>query len=110
MDKKSMKPDITFYRRFAADILSDKKTITIRNKMESHFCPGEHLRVGYEDNNDIFCAIEVISVVPVAPCDLTTTHARQENMSLAELQSVISQIYPGEQQLYVITFRRLDKY
>jgi uncharacterized protein YqfB (UPF0267 family) len=32
-----MKPDITFYRRFAADILSDKKTITIRDKTESHF-------------------------------------------------------------------------
>ncbi|KEA51526.1 valyl-tRNA synthetase [Mangrovibacter sp. MFB070] len=104
-----MKPDITFYRRFAADILSDKKTITIRNQAESHFNPGEKLRVGYEDNNDIFCTIEVISVVSVAPGDLTNDHARQENMSLAELQAVISQIYPGEQQLYVISFRRIDE-
>lgn len=104
-----MKPDITFYRRFAADILSDKKIITIRDKTESHFHPGEQLRVGYEDDSDIFCTIEVISVVPVAPGNLTNDHARQENMSLAELQDVISQIYPGEQQLYVISFRRIDE-
>jgi uncharacterized protein YqfB (UPF0267 family) len=47
--------------------------------------------------------------VPVAPGNLTNDHARQENMSLAELQDVISQIYPGEQQLYVISFRRIDE-
>jgi len=29
--------DITFYQRFEADILAGHKTITIRDKSESHF-------------------------------------------------------------------------
>jgi N4-acetylcytidine amidohydrolase len=29
--------DITFYQRFEADILAGRKTITIRDKSESHF-------------------------------------------------------------------------
>ncbi|MCG2879477.1 ASCH domain-containing protein, partial [Obesumbacterium proteus] len=45
-----MKREITFYRRFEADILSGKKTITIRDSSESHFEKGELLSVSrYED-------------------------------------------------------------
>ena len=38
--------DITFYQRFEADILAGRKTITIRDKSESHFKAGGILRVG----------------------------------------------------------------
>ena len=33
--------DITFYQRFEADILARRKTITIRDKSESHFKAGD---------------------------------------------------------------------
>ena len=43
--------DITFYQRFEADILAGRKTITIRDKSESHFKAGDILRVGrFEDD------------------------------------------------------------
>jgi uncharacterized protein YqfB (UPF0267 family) len=46
--------DITFYQRFEADILAGRKTITIRDKSESHFKAGDILRVGrFEDNTII---------------------------------------------------------
>ena len=35
--------DITFYQRFEADILAGRKTITIRDKSESHFKAGDIL-------------------------------------------------------------------
>lgn len=37
--------DIAFYQRFEADILAGRKTITIRDKSESHFKAGDILRV-----------------------------------------------------------------
>lgn len=40
-----MNREITFFRRFEADILADRKTITIRDSSESDFRPGDPARV-----------------------------------------------------------------
>lgn len=97
--------DITFYQRFEADILAGRKTITIRDDSESHFKAGDILRVGRFEDNQYFCTIEVLSVSPITLDELTELHAKQENMSLAELKEVIKAIYPSEVQFYVINFR-----
>ena len=96
--------DITFYQRFEADILAGRKTITIRDKSESHFKAGDILRVGRFEDNQYFCKIEVLSVSPITLDELTEQHATQENMSLAELKEVIRDIYPIEELFYVIRF------
>ena len=97
--------DITFYQRFEADILSGRKTITIRDKSESHFKAGDILRVGRFEDNQYFCTIEVLSVLPIMLDNLTEQHAAQENMSLSELKEVIREIYPSEERFYVIRFK-----
>ena len=97
--------DITFYQRFEADILSGRKTITIRDKSESHFKVGDILRVGRFENNQYFCTIEVLSVSPITFDELTEQHAAQENMSLAELKEVIKAIYPSEDKFVLINFK-----
>ena len=96
--------DITFYQRFQADILAGCKTITIRDKSESHFKAGDILRVGRFEDNQYFCTIEVLNVSPITFDELTEQHAAQENMSLAELKKVIRAIYPNEKQFFVIEF------
>ena len=96
--------DITFYQRFEVDILAGRKTITIRDKSESHFKAGDILRVGRFEDNQYFCTIEVLSVSPITLDELTEQHATQENMSLAELKEVIRDIYPIEELFYVIRF------
>ena len=96
--------DITFYQRFEADILSGRKTITIRDKSESHFKAGDILRVGRFEDNQYFCTIEVLSVSPITLDELTEQHAKQENMSLVELKEVIGTIYPNEERFYLIDF------
>ena len=97
--------DITFYQRFEADILAGRKTITIRDKSESHFKAGDILRVGRFEDNQYFCTIEVLSVSPIALDELTEQHAKQENMSLAELKEVIKAIYPSEDKFVLINFK-----
>ena len=97
--------DITFYQRFEADILAGRKTITIREKSESHFKAGDILRVGRFEDNQYFCTIEVLSVLPITLDELTEQHAIQENMSLAELKEVIRGIYPSENKFYIIHFK-----
>ena len=97
--------DITFYQRFEADILAGCKTITIRDKSESHFKAGDILRVGRFEDNQYFCTIEVLSVLPITLDELTEQHAIQENMSLAELKEVIRGIYPSENKFYIIHFK-----
>ena len=59
-----MSIDMTFWRRFAPDILSGKKTITIRDKHESAFAPGDVLRVGYDDDGQYFCTLVIECVTP----------------------------------------------
>ena len=97
--------DINFYQRFEADILTGRKTITIRDKSESHFKAGDILRVGRFEDNQYFCTIEVLGVSPITLDELTEQHAKQENMSLAELKEVIKAIYPSEGKFVLINFK-----
>ena len=99
--------DITFYQRFEADILAGHKTITIRDKSESHFKAGDILRVGRFEDNQYSCTIEVLSVSPITLDELTEQHAKQENMGLDELKEVIRGIYPNRVIFYLIKFRML---
>lgn len=101
-----MSREITFFRRFEADILAGRKTITIRDSSESDFHPEETLRVCRNEDGVFFCHIKVKSVTPVTLDALTERHAEQENMSLDELKKVIKTIYPGLEQFYVIEFSR----
>ena len=97
--------DITFYQRFEADILAGRKTITIRDKSESHFKVGDILRVGRFEDNQYFCTIEVLSVWPITLDKLTEQHAKQENMTLVELKEVIRDIYPDKKEFYILEFK-----
>lgn len=99
-----MSNDITFFRRFQDDIISGRKTITLRDASESHFIVGQCLRTGCYEDDRYFCTIKVISVTAVSLSDLDNHHARQENMTLEQLKQVIADIYPGEQALWEIAF------
>ena len=101
--------DITFYQRFEADILAGRKTISIRDKPESHFKTGDILRVGRFEDTQYFCTIEVLSVSPITLDELTEQHAKQENMGLEELKEVIRGIYPSEAGFYLIEFKLLKE-
>ena len=95
---------ITFYQRFETDILSGKKTITIRDESERHYVPGTVVQVHtYEDRRE-FAHLKILSVESILYNQLNNAHAQQENMSLAKLKKTIQEIYPNTQQLYVISF------
>lgn len=99
---------ITFFSRFEADILSGKKTITIRDQSESHFQPEQQLCVLTHETHRLFAHIQVLSVTPIHFDDLNEHHAQQENMRLDELRQVIREIYPNETQFWVIEFERVE--
>ena len=96
---------MTFFDRFEADILSGKKTITIRDESEKNYVPGTTVQVSTFEDGREFCLLEIISVSPILFSELSCFHAEQENMTLAELKSVIQDIYPGIQQLYVVSYK-----
>ncbi|WGE56240.1 N(4)-acetylcytidine aminohydrolase [Actinobacillus equuli] len=96
--------NITFFSRFEADILAGKKTITIRDKSESYFQPQQGLKVFTNETNRFFAHIRVISITPIHFEQLNEQHAKQENMSLAELKQVIRDIYPNDNDFFVIEF------
>nr|WP_237391086.1 N(4)-acetylcytidine aminohydrolase [Cedecea sulfonylureivorans] len=100
--------DMTFFARFETDIVAGRKTITLRDEAESHFQVGQRLRVGRYEDDVYFCTIEVNSVAPVRLDALSEEHARQENMTLSELKQVIGDIYPGLEELYVISFKLIE--
>ncbi len=96
---------ITFFSRFEADILSGKKTITIRDKSESYFQPNQELDVFTNETDRFFARIKVNSVTPIQYDELNEQHALQENMTLTELKNVIREIYPNDNAFFVIQFQ-----
>ncbi|QUX89948.1 ASCH domain-containing protein [Marinomonas sp. A3A] len=104
-----MTPNImTFFERFEADILSGKKTITLRDEAEKHYVPGSVVTVSTFEDGREFCRLKILSVEPVLFDALTDYHAEQENMTLDELREVIQVIYPGIQHLYLISYQLVD--
>lgn len=99
--------EITFFERFETDICSGKKTITIRDESESHYQPGSVVQVTTLETRRPFGRLSIDSVTPVQFSELSELHAQQENMTLDELKAVIQAIYPGIEQLFVISFTLL---
>ncbi|MXN88870.1 N(4)-acetylcytidine aminohydrolase [Pasteurella canis] len=95
---------ITFFTRFEQDILASRKTITIRDKSESYFQPNQMLAVYTNETDRFFANIKVLSVTPIHFDNLSEQHAQQENMTLSELRQVIKDIYPQDEQFWVIEF------
>lgn len=96
---------ITFFERFEADILSGRKTITLRNEAESHVPLGQVIPVYTLETERWFCNIDILARTAVAFDALDDSHAEQENMPLAELKALIQLIYPGIDTLYEIQFK-----
>ena len=101
-------PEFTFFSRFVADIQAGRKTITIRDESEADWQPGQRLALFTNPEHHPFGTMEVLSVTPLTFDDLTDEHARQENMTLAELKAVIRDIYPALPPLYVIEFKLIE--
>jgi uncharacterized protein YqfB (UPF0267 family) len=99
---------MTFFERFETDILSGKKTITIRDETEKNYVPGTIVKVSTLEDGREFCRLEILSVLPILFSELSSFHAEQENMTLAALNSVVQDIYPGIQQLYVVSYKLVN--
>ncbi len=95
---------MTFFERFEPDILSGKKTITIRDETEKFYVPGSTVAVSTLEGGREFCQLSILSVKPILFTELSDFHAEQENMTLAVLKGVIQDIYPGIKQLYVVSY------
>lgn len=102
-------PDtITFFERFEADILSGAKTITIRDASEKDYHIGSIVAVKTHETGRWFANIQIVAITPIHLDDLSSQHAEQENMSLSQLRQVITEIYPAQQDFYVIDFTLVD--
>lgn len=97
--------EITFFERFEADILSGKKTITIRDESEKDYLSGSVVDVSTFEEGRWFCQLKIMSVKPIAFDDLTELHAQQENLTLLELKSIIREIYPNTNELFIIEYQ-----
>lgn len=98
---------ITFFERFEADILSGKKTITIRDASENNFAKKSIVQVSTYETGRWFCEFMIKDVQAISIDELSEFHAIQENMTLCELKAVIEEIYPGVENLYVISYALL---
>ncbi len=96
---------MTFFERFESDIVSGKKVITLRDESESHYVPNTQVTVGTLETNRHFGKLDILSVTPIAFDDLNEIHAKQENMTLETLKTVIQEIYPNIRELFVIEYR-----
>lgn len=96
--------EITFFERFKEDILSSKKTITIRDESEKDFQINSIVDVFTYEKHSWFCSIKIKSVKKISFDHLSEFHAEQENMTLEFLKNLIQEIYPGIKDLYIISY------
>lgn len=95
---------LLFFERFSADILSGKKTITLRDESESHYLPGQDVELVALETKRAFGQARILGVSEIKKASLNQWHARQENMTLDALHQVIEEIYPGLEDLFLIEF------
>ncbi|ENO8808342.1 ASCH domain-containing protein [Photobacterium damselae] len=98
---------ITFFEWLAPLIVSGNKTITIRDESESYYLPDSQVEVFTLETNKKFCEIEIESVEPILFEEINEFHAQQEFMELQNLKDLIKEIYPDQEQLYVIAYKLL---
>lgn len=103
----SIPTKITFFEFLAPLITSGVKTITIRDKSESHYIPGTEVEVFTLETNEKVCDIEILSVSPLKYEDINEFHAEQEAMPLDELKMLIKKIYPNTDELFMISYSLL---
>jgi len=100
--------EMIFFERFEADILSGKKTITIRDESEKDYSLNSIVQVVTYENNRWFCELKIKNVEEITFSKLSCFHAKQENMTLSELKDVIRKIYPNVEKLYVISYELIE--
>ncbi|MFQ3231311.1 N(4)-acetylcytidine aminohydrolase [Reinekea sp.] len=96
---------ITFFEFLMPLILSGNKTITIRDKSESHYIAGSQVEVFTLETGEKVCDIDIESVAPIKYADINEFHAQQEFLELQELKDLIREIYPNAEELFVIAFK-----
>lgn len=95
---------ITFFEFLTPLITSGKKTITIRDKSESHYIPNTEVEVFTLETNRKVCEIKILSVNPLNFDEINEFHAEQEAMELPKLKQLIREIYPDTDTLFVIEY------
>ena len=97
---------MTFLPKLAGQIISAKKTATIRDISESHFFSCLVLDARVHGTEQYICQIEIIDIKPIQYHELNRSHAKAENLPFVFiLKWLIRRIYPGEQQLFYIQFK-----
>ncbi|BBL90506.1 UPF0267 protein [Vibrio rotiferianus] len=87
-------------------ILSGKKTATIRDKSESHYAVGQIVEAFTHEDNRKIGQLEILSVEPVTFKQLNRKHAKAENLPFVFiLKWILRKIYPTENNLYFIQFK-----
>ncbi|MDF2153416.1 N(4)-acetylcytidine aminohydrolase [Vibrio sp. CAU 1672] len=99
---------ITFFDFLTPLVASGAKTITIRDNTEKDYPIGQQVEVFTLETDEKVCDIEVLSVVPITHDQINEFHAQQEALELPRLKSLIKEVYPNTDELYVITFKRID--
>jgi uncharacterized protein YqfB (UPF0267 family) len=96
---------ITFFEFLTPLITSGQKTITIRDKSESHYVPNTIVDVYTLETDEYVGKIKIGAVNPLRFEEINQFHAEQEAIELPKLKSLIRDIYPDVDDLYVIDFQ-----
>ena len=101
---------ITFFKRLARQILSGKKTATIRDKSDSNYYPGQIVTAYTHEDHCKICRLTILAVEEIELDKLTSVHAKAENLPFVFiLKWLLRRLYPATSNLYFISFKVLDE-
>lgn len=109
MTPASIPTKITFFEFLTPLVASGAKTITIRDKSESHYVPGTQVEVFTLETDQKVCEIEILAVEPLKFDEISQFHAEQEALELSKLKSLIKEVYPNTDELFMITYQLVNR-
>ncbi|WP_133405750.1 N(4)-acetylcytidine aminohydrolase [Parashewanella tropica] len=100
----SVPTQITFFEKLCPLVASGLKTITIRDESENNYQPNSVVEVYTLETNLKVCEIRILSVEPLKFEQINEFHAKQEALPLGELKTLIKDVYPSTNDLFMIKF------
>ena len=94
---------ITFFKRFQDDILSGKKTITIRDSSRCYYQHGSVVEV-FTLEKRVVCQVKILAIERIMFADLGEVHAKSENMTLEELREELAKFTPAFEEFFIISY------
>lgn len=98
---------LSFFKRLEKQLLSGKKTATIRSVQEGDYQVGQSVDACRHEDGGFICRLTIRAIEPVSLDSLTRVHAQAENLPFVFLlKRILRRLYNEDEALVCLWFEK----